>query len=79
MMPTIKDIERVEHSNDNAMQFILDRPLTEGNEYIYQSLGDAGDNDMAFFLLGLNMLHRSRSLIILLLYRKMGMLNGRSC
>jgi metal-sulfur cluster biosynthetic enzyme len=53
MMPTIKDIERVEHSNDNAMQFILDRPLTEGNEYIYQSLGDAGDNDMAFLLLGL--------------------------
>jgi metal-sulfur cluster biosynthetic enzyme len=53
MMPTIKDIERVTNSNENAMQFILDRPLTKGNEYVYKSFSDAGENDMAYLLLGL--------------------------
>jgi metal-sulfur cluster biosynthetic enzyme len=50
MKPKIKDIER---ERTDTMRFILDKPLTKGNEYTYKSLGEAGENDMAFLLLGL--------------------------
>jgi metal-sulfur cluster biosynthetic enzyme len=50
MKSKIRDIER---ERTDAMRFVLDRPLTKGNEYIYKSLGKARENDMAFLLLGL--------------------------
>ncbi len=57
-MPKIKDIERDE--DPNAMRFILDRPLTKGNEYSYKTLGEAGENDMAYLLMGLEYITQVR-------------------